>query len=106
VESYKVVLMSSVELQEVYVTLCPLDSRGNPGTPLRKSSKLDYGFYPAGRPIAFGISFSELNGAADGFYSLSVGAELKSGDPKIAPEIWFFHPRLGSPWPKDNGGKP
>jgi hypothetical protein len=105
VESYKVVFVSSVELQEVYVTLCPLDSNGKPGKPIRKSSKLDYGFYPAERPIAFRISFSELSGAPDGLYSLSVGAELKNGEPKIAPEICLFHPRGGSPWPEHIGGK-
>jgi hypothetical protein len=105
VDSYKIVLMSSVELQEVYVTLCPLDSNGKPGKSIRKSSKLDYGFYPAERPIAFRISFSELSGAPDGFYSLSVGAELKNGEPKIAPEVCLFHPRAVNPWLKDMGGK-
>ena len=103
-DGYTVVLMPSVELQEVYVTLCPLDANGKPGTPIRKSSKLDSSFYPAGRPLAFRVSFSELRGAPEGLYSLSVGAELKNGNPKIAPEICFFHPHGGNPWPKVNGG--
>lgn len=105
VDSYKVVLLSSVELQEVYVTLCPLDSKGKPGKPIRNSSKLDYGFYPADRPITFRILFSELSDAPDGLYSLSVGAELKNGDP-VHTDIYFFQPRSGSPWPKETGGKP
>ena len=105
VESYRVVLLSNVELQEVYITLCPLDSNGRPGKPIRKSSKLDYGFYPADRPITLHISFSELNGAPDGLYSLSVGAELKNGNPKNAAEVCFFHPR-GTPRRQVDGGKP
>jgi len=103
-ESYEVGLMSSVELQEVYVTLCPLDANGKLGKPLRKSMKLDYGYYPADRPITFRISFSELSGAPDGLYSLSVGAEMQNGDP-VHTDICFFHPRSGSPWPNETGGK-
>jgi len=104
-ESYKIVLMSSVELQEVYVTLCPLDSNGKRGKPIRKSRKLDIGWYPAQNPIEFRIPYSELSGGPDGLYSLSVGAELKNGDPRIAPELCFFHPQGGNPLPKDLGGK-
>jgi len=104
-ESYKIVLMSSVELQEVYVTLCPLDSNCKPGKPIRTSQRLDVGWYPAQKPIEFRIPYSELRGAPDGLYSLSVGAELKNGDPRIARELCFFHPNGGSPLPKDLGGK-
>ena len=105
VESYTVVLMSSVGLQAVYVTLCPVDSDGKPAKPIRKDSKL-VGYHPAERPILLPILFSELTGAPSGLYSLSVGAEASNGDPRKAPEICFFHPRAGHPWPKENGGKP
>lgn len=105
-DSYKVVLISSVELQEVYVTLRPLDSKGKLGKPIRQSLKLDYGFYPAERPIVFRLSFSELTNSPSGLYSLSVGAELKNGEPRVAPEVWFFHPSPDKSRSPSAGGKP
>jgi hypothetical protein len=98
-DSYKVVLLSSVELQEMYVTLRPLDSKGKPGAPIRDNQKVGSGYYPANRPLYFHISFSELAGAPDGLYLLRVGAELRTGDPR-GTDLCFFH----SP-PARGGGK-
>jgi hypothetical protein len=92
-------------LDEVSVTLCPLDANGMPGKPIRKGMNLDIGWYPADQPISFPIYFSELKGAANGLYSLSVGAELKNGRPRNAAEVCFFHPSGGS-GAQGDGGKP
>lgn len=94
-EAYKIVLVSTVELQEVYVTLRRVEPDGRLGKPIRSNSRLDQGFYPAERPITFRIPFSELPGTSTGLFSLSVGAELKNGEPRIAPEIIFFHSSPG-----------
>jgi hypothetical protein len=102
---YEVVLMSSVELQEVYVTLRPLNSNVEPGDTIRKSRKLELGYYPAGKPIRFPIHFSELSGAPKGLYSLSVGAELSNGEPRNA-EVCFYHALDGNPWGKPKKGQP
>jgi hypothetical protein len=89
--AYTVVLISSVELQEVYVSLTALNRQGRPSKPLLVNSELGNGYYPADRPIRFQIPFSELVGAESGLYSLSVGADLKNGDPEHAPDLWFYH---------------
>ena len=102
-EEYRVVLVSSVELQEVYVTLRGVENDGRPGKPIRSSSKLDQGFYPAHRPILIRIPFSELANAKTGLFALAVGAELKNGEPRIAPEIYFVHTEAGRPPPGQAG---
>lgn len=89
--AYQLAVISSVELQEVYVTLRPLDSLGRPGTPVRSQQPLGKGFYPADRPIVFRVRFAELTNAASGLFSLSIGAELKNGEPRVAAPIWFLH---------------
>jgi len=91
-EAYKIVLLSNVELGEVYITLYPVDQAGHKGRPILSNSKLDHGFYPADRPISFRIPFSELANARTEVFALSVGAELKNGNPRTAPEFTFYHP--------------
>ena len=105
-ECYAIVLMSSVELEEVYVTLRPIDLTGQAGKPIRSNAKLDLGYYPAERPIVFRIYSTELTNDQSGLYSLSVGAELKHGEARVAPEILFFHPAARKPKPRpEDGGK-
>ena len=94
-EAYKIAIISNVELEEVYVSLYPVDRSGHKGKAIRSSKKLDQGFYPADRPIYFRILFSELAGAGADVYALSIGAELKNGDPRNAPEFLFYHPHAG-----------
>lgn len=91
-DSYKIALLSNVELEEVYVSLYPLDRDGHKGKAIRSNSKLDQGFYPADRPIYFRIPFSELQAAGVNLFALAVGAELKNGDPRNAPEFIFYYP--------------
>ena len=101
--AYKVVLLASVELQEVYVTLRSVAPDGRLGKPIRADSALDQGFYPAERPIAFEIPYSELGGASTGLFMLSIGAELKNGEPRSAPEMILYHPQSSS---ARAGGRP
>ncbi|WP_146039385.1 MULTISPECIES: hypothetical protein [unclassified Variovorax] len=90
---YSVVLLCTLELQEVYVTLRALDVNGKPGRVLREGVGLDHGFYPAERPIVFRIPYSELDGGR--MFSLSIGADLKNGEPRVVPEIVFLHAEPG-----------
>jgi hypothetical protein len=105
-EAYRIVLVSTVELQEVYVTLRTVERDGRLGKSIRSNSGLDHGFYPADRPITFRIPFSELPRTSTGLFSLSVGAEVKNGEPRIAPEIIFFHSSAKKKAPAGTGGQP
>lgn len=105
-QSYKIVLMSSVELQAVYVTLHSIDSNGKPSSAIRTDSELDLAPYPAQRPIAFSIPFSELSAAKADLFSLSIGAESRNGGIIRAPPLVFLHAGTNQTPGKAVGGRP
>ena len=105
-DEYRIILMSSVELEEIYVSLHPIDQSGRKGEAIRSNSKLGQGFYPAERPIVVKIPFSELDNAQTTLFSISIGAELKNGDPRNAPQIIFYHPVRGKSRNGRAEGKP
>jgi hypothetical protein len=88
------------------MSLCPLDRNGYPGNSIFSNRKLDQGYYPAERPIAFQLPFSELTNSEVGLYSLKVGAELRNSDPTVVPEMWFYHANSAKTRTTGNGNKP
>jgi hypothetical protein len=85
-QGYQLVLLPGVELSEVFVSLAPVTSDGEPGTFITNAQKLGYGYYPADRGIP--ISITEMN--TGGIYYLKIGAELRAGGSSTT-QIWFNH---------------
>ena len=71
----ELILVSDVELSEVYVSVALLGPDGRPLRTIRKSEALGYGDYPAQR----GIPVSLKNLGAAGFYQVDIGATVASG---------------------------
>lgn len=86
-DHYTLLLLSSVELEKVFISLAAPESNGRPGGFLRRDEELGYGYYPPDRPID--ISISEL--IKPGIYHLEIGATLRAGG-STATELWFYHP--------------
>jgi hypothetical protein len=85
-QGYQLVLLPGVELSEVFLSLAPVKSDGEPGTFIKNAQKLGYGYYPAERGIP--ISITELK--TPGIYHLKIGAELRAGGSSTT-QIWFNH---------------
>ena len=82
--SYQFIIVSGVELHELYVTLSLLDKDGSRVATLRKEEPLKAGYYPpeAGIPILV----PELK--KPGLYLLELGAEFQGGG--VSTEaVWF-----------------
>jgi hypothetical protein len=73
--SYQVIVVSGVELRELYVSLSLLDKDGSRVASLRKEEPLKAGYYPSEEGIP--ISLAELK--KPGLYLLELGAEFQGG---------------------------
>jgi hypothetical protein len=85
--AYEIVLVPGAELEEVYLTLAPLDGAGVPGAPLLDGEPLGWGYYPAGRPLQFPL---EVDAAQEGLFLLEVAATLRAGG-GATTRFWFRH---------------
>jgi hypothetical protein len=82
--SYQFIVVSGVELHELYVSLSLLDKDGARVATLRKEEPLKAAYYPAEAGIP--ISLPELKKA--GLYLLTLGAEFQRGG--VSTEtVWF-----------------
>lgn len=82
--SYQFILVSGVELHELYVSLSLLDKDGSRVATLRKGEPLKAGYYPAEAGIP--ILVPELK--KPGLYVLELGAEFQRGG--VSTEtVWF-----------------
>jgi hypothetical protein len=86
-DSYQLVLLPGRELTEVFVSLAPIGVDGEPASFLADGKALEYGYYPADRPIAIPIRTLQ----EPGVYYLEVGATLEDGG-SATVELWFYHP--------------
>ena len=86
-DSYKVVILPGVKLNEVYVSLAYINEDGRVGKFIWDEKPLEYGFYPAERKIEIPISSLEKRG----IYYLEIGADLSDGGTS-STELWFWHP--------------
>jgi hypothetical protein len=85
--SYQIGLVPGAELEEVYLTLAPLDGTGVPGAPLLDGEPLGWGFYPASRPLRIPL---ELDATQEGLFLLEVAATLRGGG-GATTRLWFRH---------------
>jgi hypothetical protein len=91
---YQVMLWSSVELGEVFVSVATTDRNGGPAQYIELDKKLGYGFYPGERGIV--VLLPPL--ATRGLYSVRIGATRKSGG-SVTTTFLLYHdgaPSAGS----------
>jgi hypothetical protein len=82
--SYQFIVVSGIELRELYVSLSLLDQDGSRVATLRNEEPLKAGYYPA--EAAIPISIPELK--KPGLYLLELGAEFQGGG--VSTEtVWF-----------------
>lgn len=81
----QLVLVSDVELSEVYVSVEALGPDGRPARSIRKAEALGYGDYPAERGIP--IKLTDVGTA--GLYQLDIAATLVSGG-STNLRFWFY----------------
>jgi hypothetical protein len=83
---YALKILPNRELMEVYLSLVRLDPAGAEDSVVLETHPLEYGFYPAERPISITLPMPE----SAGFYRISIGAELKIGG-SAAFDAIFYH---------------
>jgi hypothetical protein len=86
-ERYQLVLLPGVELMEVFVSLTKVGPQGLPEIFVIDDKPLEYGYYPAGRPVVVRVEYPK----AAGIYHLRLGATLRRGGSATA-DFWFYHP--------------
>jgi len=88
---YRLSLVPTVQLSQVYVTIAPVTTTGELGGFVRKEKPLDYGYYPADREVLIDITGLP----ASGLYYVEISATLtRSGS--STTRLWFYHaPRPG-----------
>ena len=84
---YRMAVLSSMELSDVFITLATVGPDGKPAQYLQRDENLAYGFYPAERAID--IRLKPLT--ARGIYYVRIGATRKRGGP-LTSEFLLFHP--------------
>jgi len=87
---YGLVLLPTTQLQQVFVTLCPVEN-GTVGSPLEafNSVDIDQGYYPADRPFTIQIPLNQLKPSIQTYYC-TVGATLMSGG-SVSVEGCFYN---------------
>jgi hypothetical protein len=84
---YRLALWPRVELDELYMSLAEVDAEGEPSVYLMENKPLEYGYYPAERPIVVSVNYPKV----PGIYYLEFDATLRRGG-SITAKIMFFHP--------------
>ena len=85
--NYVARVVPGAELSELFVTLATVGPDGRDQQYVKRDEALNYGFYPAERPIS--VKVSGLPAA--GLYRLRLGAVLRRGGSSTATFV-FYHP--------------
>jgi hypothetical protein len=89
--TYSLVVFPAVTLREVYVTVAMVDSYGHRVRVVQEGTPLDYGSYPAERPVR--VRLPNLGEA--GIYQVEIGAELASGGAATV-SCFIYHARASN----------
>jgi len=89
--SYEFVVFPAVALKEVYLTVAMVDSNGHRMRFVQEGTPLDYGPYPAERPVR--VRLADLGEA--GIYHVEIGAELASGGAATL-SCFIYHARASN----------
>ena len=90
--AYTITVWTGPRLEEVFVTLAPVESDGRPGSAVWDSRPLGWRYYPAESAIA--IPLPGLS--ASGFYYIKVAGEIRGGGSSTV-EAWLYHPGAAPP---------
>ena len=82
----EIVLVPDVALDEIYVSLVPLDEAGRAGEYVFADKPLDYGVYPEERPIS--VKLPSLGGP--GVYRAEINAVFLNGG-TASPDVLFYY---------------
>ncbi len=86
-KSYEIAVVPSHRLEEVFVTLRPINDRGDPqGTPIWDRHPLEYGYYPAETATVFRTPDLET----PGLYALEIAATQR-GETAATHRLWLYH---------------
>jgi hypothetical protein len=85
--SYRLTLMPTVGLSEVYVTVATTGADGAPARHLQRDEKLGYGFYPAARPIDVRLPALDERGV----YLVRIAATREGGG-GATRTLLLYHP--------------
>jgi hypothetical protein len=85
-DEYHLTIWPGVELQEVYISLAPVDAQGEPTAYLTNGVPLRYGLYPPQRAIDIPIGPLPKRG----MYQLEIGAVLHDGGVHTL-DLLFYH---------------
>lgn len=86
-DSYELIIMPGVELEEVYISLAMVGPMGHSLTYIMEGKPLGYYYYPPERPIRIPVA----NPKSPGVYRLQIGANLAKGG-SANSKILFYHP--------------
>lgn len=84
---YRLVVVPGVQLEEIFVSVAPLKSNGEPGPYAIDKRPAGLGYYPAGRAAAIAVQAP----SAPGVYRLDLGATLTQGGTS-AVTVYFSRP--------------
>jgi hypothetical protein len=85
--SLRVTLYPSVELEEVFVTVAPVDAAGKTGAPVKDAVPQQLGYYPAERGVT--IPLPVIPGR--GVFLLELSAKLAAGGSSVARTFFYNH---------------
>ncbi len=84
---YEVIVFPTVRLEEVYITISRVGSDGYATERLMAEEPLNYGYYPAERPVR--IAIGNLNSV--GVYELQIAAKSIRGDMISLDPVWIYY---------------
>ncbi len=84
---YSLLLMPGIEMKEIYVSIAPVAADGKLQKFIKDGEPLNYGYYPAERPINIPVSGLKTSG----IYYLEIGASFRNGGSSTLP-FYFYHP--------------
>ena len=83
---YTLIVLPGVELLEAFITVSAVNEQGADKEPVAPTFPLEYGFYPAGRPIPVLFSLP----TKPGLYRVEIGANLRN-DGISATHFFLYH---------------
>jgi hypothetical protein len=85
-DKYRIVLVPSVELREVFVTIGLVGNDGRPGTIIQDGVPLRYGYYPANRALEILVA----KPAKSGLYFVEIGTLFRTEGSGVT-RLWFLN---------------
>ena len=86
-EALEIVLLPDLALEEVYLSLAPIDDNGRAGEYLLSDMPLEYNVYPEGRPVTVQLPSLEKPGV----YRLEIGTLFRTGGSSSQDVLFYLN---------------